>query len=284
MIQALELGEIPAPLLLFGGPYSNLEATRALRREAERLQIPASRCICTGDLVAYCADPLETVAEIRDWGVHLVMGNCEESLADGAEDCGCGFSAGTSCDLLSKQWFDYANGRFDPATRTWMAQLPRRLHFEFAGVRAAVIHGGATQINRFLFASQPQEEFVNELEALDADLVLAGHCGIPFTRRIGRRLWHNAGVIGMPANDGRPETWYSLLQTTADGSIRIGHHRLGYDAESAAKKMVHAGLTGGYHQALLNGLWPSLDVLPEAERSQTGQALDPGEHIWSRGD
>lgn len=65
---------------MFGGCYSNLEATVALRCEAERLGIAPHNTICTGDVVAYCADPVATVDEVRDWGVHVVMGNCEESL------------------------------------------------------------------------------------------------------------------------------------------------------------------------------------------------------------
>ena len=273
-------GGIPAPLLVFGGPYSNLEATRALRNEAARLGIPAEQCICTGDLVAYCASPLETLAEIRDWGVHLVMGNCEESLAVGAADCGCGFESGTRCDLLSREWFDYADRLIDAPTRSWLGALPQRLCFEFEGIRAAVIHGGATQINRFLFASQAESDFYGELEMLGVDLVLAGHCGIPFTRQLGSRLWHNAGVIGMPANDGCAATWYSLLEPAADAGIRISHRRLRYDAAASARKMVRAGLTGGYHEALLSGLWPSQDVLPPAERAQRGIALRLQDAVW----
>ena len=198
---ALDLGELAAPLLVFGGPYSNLEATRALRQIAVERGIPARQCICTGDLVAYCADPVETLQEIREWGVHIVMGNCEESLAEGAADCGCGFEQGSSCDLLSGQWFSYANALVDDAMRQWLAKLPRRLEFSCNGLRLAAIHGGTVQINRFLFASQSDAEFQQELEMLDVDGVLAGHSGIPFTRQIGRYLWHNAGVIGMPAND-----------------------------------------------------------------------------------
>ena len=41
------------PLLVFGGPYSNLQATRAVLDEAARRGIPAERVICTGDVVAY---------------------------------------------------------------------------------------------------------------------------------------------------------------------------------------------------------------------------------------
>ena len=279
---ALELGVLHAPLLVFGGPYSNLEATRAMRHIAAKLGIPAQQCICTGDLVAYCADPVATVEEIRDWGVHLVMGNCEESLAYNAEDCGCGFEAGSSCDLLSGQWFRYAGARVGTETRQWMAQLPRRLGFTLNGLRLAVVHGGATQINRFLFASQPANDFLQELDLLDVDGVLAGHCGLPYTRQVDGYLWHNAGVIGMPANDGSSQTWYSLLQRAGAGRLRISHHRLSYDVSVAARKMVAAGLTGGYDRTLLSGLWPSLDVLPQREKRDTGHPLHCAESIWPK--
>src|SRR6478735_4290136 len=49
--------QIDGPALVFGGPYGNLQATAAVLAQAERLGIPASRIICTGDLVAYEGDP-----------------------------------------------------------------------------------------------------------------------------------------------------------------------------------------------------------------------------------
>ena len=82
------------PLMVFGGPYSNLEATRAVLGEAARLEIPADRIICTGDVVAYGADPAATVALVRGSARHVVMGNCEQSIAAGSADCGCGFPVG----------------------------------------------------------------------------------------------------------------------------------------------------------------------------------------------
>src|SRR5829696_1562793 len=56
---------LTGPLLLFGGPYSNLEATRAVLAEAERRQIPPERIVCTGDVVAYGADAKATVDLVR---------------------------------------------------------------------------------------------------------------------------------------------------------------------------------------------------------------------------
>ncbi len=42
MTETLELGVIDGPLLVFGGPYGNLQATRALQAEADGLCIPAT--------------------------------------------------------------------------------------------------------------------------------------------------------------------------------------------------------------------------------------------------
>ena len=75
------------------------------------------RSICTGDVVAYCVEPEETVAELRDWGCHVIAGNCEEQLAAGAEDCGCGFEVGTECDRLAKGWYEFANARMSASSR-----------------------------------------------------------------------------------------------------------------------------------------------------------------------
>jgi hypothetical protein len=105
------------PVLVFGGPYSNLRALAALRERADELGIPASHCICTGDVVAYCAEPEETTAAIRGWGCHVIAGNCEEQLAEAAEDFACGFEAGTECDLLAKGWYPFANARMSPESR-----------------------------------------------------------------------------------------------------------------------------------------------------------------------
>src|SRR5690349_2546899 len=96
---------LDGPALIFGGPYSNLQATAAVLAEAARLGIPASRIICTGDLVAYCGDPAGTIDLVRAAGIHVVMGNCDEQVAQGADDCDCGFPAGSTCERLSAAWF-----------------------------------------------------------------------------------------------------------------------------------------------------------------------------------
>ena len=254
------IGELVGTVLLFGGPYSNVQATHALLERARSL---GATPICTGDVVAYCARPVETIAAIRAAGCHVVAGNCEVQLAQGADNCGCGFEQGSECDLLSVGWYGYATARVDAEDRAWMAALPDVISFTHAGKRHAVIHGGMTDVARFLWSTSPNAAFEEEWDAIEAAVgpvahVWAGHSGIPFQRDLARGTWINAGVIGMPPHDGRAQTRYAVLDQRG-GRICV----LDYNAAGAGDDMRAAGLTSGYHSALTSGYWPSEDVLPE---------------------
>lgn len=277
--------ELAGPVLVFGGPYSNLEATVAILEEVRRREIPPGNVVCTGDVVAYCADPQPVIDLVRESGIRVVMGNCEESLATAAADCGCGFSADSACAILADEWYRYADRHVDVESRAWMASLPRRLDLDLGGRRLAVIHGGVTRISRFIFASD-DDAIAEELTASGCDGVIGGHCGLPFTREMDGRLWHNAGVVGMPADDGTPRVWFSTLVPAPDGLV-VEHHALDYDHAAAASKMRARALPAGYAACLDTGVWPSRDVLPPLERTKSGRRLTPGRILWrsaNRGD
>jgi predicted phosphodiesterase len=262
----------PGPVMLFGGAYSNLAATRAIRMAADQLGLAPTNCVCTGDIVAYCAHPEETVDEMRDWGIPVVMGNCEESLATGADDCGCGFDAGSTCSVLSRGWYAFANRRVSADNRAWMRSLPRQLAFRLANLDFLVVHGSVSRINRFVFPSTAVEVKQAELDLAPADIVIGGHSGIPFGERIGAKAWLNAGAIGLPANDGTTGGWYLLLVPGSEG-VTAHWHRLCYDPVDESIEMRRHGMETAYAETLLSGLWPSMDVLPAAERRQCGQRL-----------
>ena len=268
------------PLLVFGGPYSNLQATQAILAEAARRGIPPQRVICTGDVVAYGADAAACCDLIMASGIWVIAGNCEENLAAGALDCGCGFEEGTACDLLSRAWYAHANREVTAAHRAWMAGLPYRLSIRLPDGRSlAVLHGGARDISRFIFASAEHKDLADEIAATGCDGVIAGHCGIPFLRQVGQGVWINAGAIGMPADDGTPRIWYALL-TPGEAGLGVEILPLQYDHAAAAAAMRAAGLPEGYAAALGSGIWPSCDVLPPAERARRGQKLSSIGLVW----
>jgi hypothetical protein len=135
------------------------------------------------------------------------------------------------------------------------------------------------RINQFIFASTPTALKANNLDRANCDGLIAGHCGLPFTQAIGRRLWHNAGVIGIPANDATPRVWYSVLTAKSNG-VLIEHRGLAYDHMTAAAKMRRAGLPEEYASALETGLWPNCDVLPWKEIRERGVALKERQALW----
>ena len=95
------------------------------------------------------------------------------------------------------------------------------------------------------------------------------------------RLWHNPGVVGVPANDSTPRVWFSILTPGPEPrTLVIEHLALVYDYATAAVKMRAVGLPEGYADALVSGLWPSCDVLPSQEAKAQGGSLQPGKVVW----
>lgn len=275
-----DLGRFDDPLLIFGGAYGNLQATQAMLVEAEKLGIPSQRVICNGDSVAYCAQPQETVDLIQSWGIRMLLGNCEESLASARPDCGCGFDPGTACSLLADDWYGYCSDRLDREAKSWMGELPPGFSFRLGELRMRLVHGGVSAINHFIFASTASHTKLAELALCDADVVIGGHAGLPFGESLQDRYWLNSGAIGMPANDGTRDGWYLLLSPTEAG-VRCQWRRLAYDAVTARRMMLDAGLDNGYAKALSSGLWPSMDVLPAWEAQQQGRPLQPPDMIMT---
>ena len=109
----LDLGSVDGPVLCFGGPYSNVQATDAMLARARALGLAPQQIVCTGDVVAYAGDPVATVERVRDAGIRVVMGNCEESLGFNAADCGCGFKRDSDCADWSEVWFAHAASQLD---------------------------------------------------------------------------------------------------------------------------------------------------------------------------
>lgn len=273
---------LAGPVIVFGGPYSNSHALDALLAEAGKLGVPPENMISTGDLVAYCADARRVVDRFRETGMRFIRGNCEDQIAADAADCGCGFAPGGECDRLSMDWFAHAMRELDGPRRAFLGAAPERLDIVLNGLRIAVVHGAATQQNRFVYASTPERVKAHDLDLLGVDAIFAGHSGLPFTQSIGSRLWHNAGALGMPANEGDPRVWFSLVSAGATpGTLVIEHRALAYDHAAAAAAMTRAGLAAEYARTLVDGLWPNCDALAPAEAAAQGRRLEPARLVFA---
>ncbi|WP_139956764.1 metallophosphoesterase family protein [Flavicella sediminum] len=266
------LGTQSNKLLLFGGVYSNLQALEALIETAHILNIPAENCICTGDLIGYCAQPEETVQLLKKWGAHSILGNVEIQLNEGQENCGCNFTEGSRCDVFSSQWYPYAQKKLSTNSLAFLRTLPNNLQFKYANKNISVVHGAYDQVSEFIFKSTPWSVKSKNFKASKSDFIIAGHCGLPFSETHKDKTWLNPGAIGMPANDGSPKVWYATLEIK-EKKIQISQHNLDYNYKLAIALMKEAQLPLTYANTLQTGIWDNMEILPAAEKLLQGKTI-----------
>ena len=95
---------------------------------------------------------------------------------------------------------------------------------------------------------------------------------LPFEQQIEDKIWINSGVIGMPANDGTPRTWYATVHNNGS-SIKAKLHALEYQHSRASVKMIDQKLPKTYASTLNSGIWDNCEILPKQETSEQGQPL-----------
>lgn len=263
------LGTLSGKILLFGGVYSNLQALEAMKQLAEKENIAPENCICTGDIVGYCAQPEETVQLFKIWNPKSIAGNVEIQLCEGAEDCGCDFRKGSRCDGFSQQWYPYAQSHLSKNSIDFVKTLPDHITFNYAGKKVLVVHGSYFNTSEFIFKSTPWDIKAPNFEVNNYDVVIAGHCGLPFHDSKNDKLWLNPGVIGMPANDGNPSVWYAILDDKK-GDLEHKHHSLNYNYKLTNALMQNGLLPEEYARTIITGIWDNTEILPPVESGLQG--------------
>lgn len=270
MDQKIEnLGKLSGKTLLFGGVYSNLQAIEALKQIAEKEGIPPENCICTGDIVGYCAQPEETVQLFKLWGAKSIVGNVEIQLRENAADCGCDFREGSRCDGFSQLWYPYAQSKLSSNSLEFLKTLPNTIQFEYASKKATVVHGSYFNVSEFIFKSTDWSKKAPNFTATNSDVIVAGHSGLPFQDQQNGQLWLNPGVIGMPANDGNPSVWYAILDDAKE-NFNYTHHTLNYNYKLTSKLMQNGLLPEEYSRTIVTGIWDNTEILPAIETGLQG--------------
>lgn len=266
------LGQLKGKILLFGGVYSNFQALEKLKSISEKENIKPENCICTGDIVGYCAQPEESIQLFKMWGAKSIAGNVEIQLKEGSDNCGCDFSKGSRCDGFSEQWYPFAQSKLSENSLDFIKSLPDHLQFELGNKKITVVHGSYFQVSEFIFKSTPwklkQPNFIDT----KSDVIIGGHCGLPFHEENNGLHWLNPGVIGMPANDGQPHVWYAILEIKNE-VFSYSFHSFDYDHCLTSELMKKKPLPKEYAQTILTGVWDNTEILPEPESSQQGFEL-----------
>jgi hypothetical protein len=258
----------PIRIAVFGGVYSNHIALMAAIEDARARG--AHGLYCLGDLGAFGPSPNRVFPILVDAGVEVVRGNYDDSISRGLEDCQCGYTDPRD-NHFARLSYRYTYRETAPEWRRWMGGLPAGIRFEALGTRVLMCHGSPREINEFLWESTCSTQFLAHLLAEHAaDLVLVTHTGIHWQRALpDGGLFVNVGVLGRPANDGRTDVWYALIDLASGQPPRVEFIPVPYDHHRLAGEMRAEGLPDEFVETILTGWWTTcLEVLPAKERAR----------------
>ena len=155
-----------------------------------------------------------------------------------------------------------------------MNTLPDFIEFEFGGKKCFVVHGSFDETSEYIFESTNWKIKSNNFNATQADIVIAGHSGLPFSQKHEQKFWLNPGVIGMPANDGTNRVWYMILDLDAHQEIQYEHKYFNYDHSEASRLMIECNLPKEYAKTIIDGIWDNCEILPDEETKKQGVPID----------
>ena len=230
-------------LAIISDIHSNLEAlTTALELiEKQRLD----EVVCLGDIVGYGANPSECLALVRERCNIVIAGNHDRAAADVSEAENFSTNA-----RIAVQW---TNGMLSAEEKIYLQSLRYTAELD----TILFVHGSPHEPEEFHYILSIFDA-INAMEYVTQNICFIGHSHVPdiFSEH-GRvtaikpdeKYLINVGSIGQP-RDGNPMLSFGILDT--DG-WKYENVRRSYDVETAAKKIIAAGLPHKLGTRLMTG-------------------------------
>jgi len=250
---------------VFGGVYSNSFALEEAIADARNRGAEALYCL--GDVGAFGPHPDRAAALLKSEGIPVVRGNYDDSIAQGLDDCQCGYTDPRD-NHYARLSYQYTLRNTSLEHREWMADFPTEIRFRLGDFEVLACHGSPRQTNEFLWESTTPTHFLEKLgRDYRADVILGTHTGIPWKRQWAGSGWYvNVGALGRPPNDGSPQVRYAMIEATGT-ELAVEFVDLSYDHGALAAEMRAEALPEEFVETVLTGWWTTcLEVLPAKER------------------
>lgn len=212
--------------------HSNLEAMKVIWEDMGEVDL----ILNLGDLVGYGADPNAVVDLIRGSKVRVIsiLGNHDYASVSGDV---AGFNPYAARAAL------WTNRVLTEENKGFLENLPLSQESEIEGRRFYMVHGSPDDpLNEYVLPNTPRHILKGFLEDTKANMLLMGHTHIPMRFNIERPegIILNPGAVGQ-SRDGIPKASYVVVDIGND-ALKTDIRRIEYDIDSAAKKILVAGL------------------------------------------
>jgi diadenosine tetraphosphatase ApaH/serine/threonine PP2A family protein phosphatase len=250
--ESLETGERLRTCILTD-IHGNLEALQAVLEEAPSHSV--DRYVCLGDTVGYGADPSACCDLVREKCQFTVVGNHDAAVA-GRMDYSYYYAAAR--DVL-----DWTLASLSSENLAWLRSLP----YSHPEGRVFFSHGSPREPSAFeyVFALEQAEDLVDRALALP-HLTFIGHSHLPraflleptiediWAERLliedAKTYICSIGSCGQP-RDYDPRACFGVWD---DQTKQVEFHRIAYDVEKTAAKILAAGLSPHFARRLLHGV------------------------------
>jgi diadenosine tetraphosphatase ApaH/serine/threonine PP2A family protein phosphatase len=240
---------------VFSDVHGNLEALEATLAHAANEQVAFH--LCLGDVIGYGANPNECVDRVRALNPGVCLrGNHDAAAVDARERA--------FFHEVALQGIHFSARHLTPENVEYLHALPYvyREHERMMGVHASPYRPESWEYVLDLLGAE------RAFEAMaPARFAFIGHSHSPVVfiddgsvqrfpaqatlalELASRRYVLNVGSVGQP-RDGNPDASYVVYDDEADS---VTHHRVRYDREKAAEKILRAGLPPVLAERLLIG-------------------------------
>jgi diadenosine tetraphosphatase ApaH/serine/threonine PP2A family protein phosphatase len=232
-------------IAIFSDIHGNREAFEACLDDAARLRV--DRIVLLGDYVGYGADPAWVVERVRSLvaaGALALAGNHDRALDHGDE----------AMNPMAQAAIAWTRTQLEAAQRAFLAALPlpaeegERLYVHATAAAPASWDyvTGAAAAERSMRCTPARITLCGHTHVPALYHMAPGKPAVPFRPVTGvgvpllkQRRWLGVvGAVGQP-RDGDPAAAYALLQAE---TATLTTMRVAYDVETAAGKIVDAGL------------------------------------------
>ena len=228
--------------LIFSDMHSNLEGLQAVLAAAADKDYEAVMCL--GDFVGYGANPnecVQTVAALPN--MNAVLGNHDAAVIEPSQR--------EFFNPVAKAAVVYSEDNLTPESRSFLEELPMQRTF---AEEILFVHSSPHEPHSWIYVLDPYEAR-SAFDSMSRPIAFIGHTHYPvihcddgrtiaftpgqkMTLTRDRKWLVNVGSAGQP-RDGDPRAAFVIFD---DQSNEVEIHRVEYDIESAASKILDAGL------------------------------------------